>query len=49
MHVAELPTSVPVDRDSYCQDDDNIAANKVYSAAGGVRARAERMYEWGES
>jgi ribosomal protein S18 acetylase RimI-like enzyme len=30
-------------------DDDNIAANKVYSAAGGVRARAERMYEWGES
>jgi ribosomal protein S18 acetylase RimI-like enzyme len=26
----------------------NAAANKVYAAAGGVRARAEIMYQWGE-
>jgi ribosomal protein S18 acetylase RimI-like enzyme len=30
-------------------DDDNAPANRVYSAAGGVRADAERMYNWGES
>jgi ribosomal protein S18 acetylase RimI-like enzyme len=30
-------------------DDDNEAANKVYSAAGGVRLRPEVMYQWGES
>jgi ribosomal protein S18 acetylase RimI-like enzyme len=29
-------------------DDDNVAANKVYSAAGGVRAGDQVMYEWGE-
>ena len=30
-------------------DDDNEAANKVYSAAGGVRLPPEVMYQWGES
>lgn len=30
-------------------DDENVAANKVYAAAGGSRARAQVMYEWGES
>ena len=30
-------------------DDDNEAANKVYSAANGVRLRPEVMYQWGES
>ncbi len=30
-------------------DDDNVPANRVYSAAGGVSAEAERMYTWGES
>jgi ribosomal protein S18 acetylase RimI-like enzyme len=29
-------------------DDDNVAANKVYAAAGGRRARYEVMYQWGE-
>jgi ribosomal protein S18 acetylase RimI-like enzyme len=29
-------------------DEANAAANKVYAAAGGVRARAEIMYQWGE-
>jgi ribosomal protein S18 acetylase RimI-like enzyme len=29
-------------------DEANVAANKVYAAAGGVRARAEIMYQWGE-
>jgi [ribosomal protein S18]-alanine N-acetyltransferase len=27
----------------------NVAANRTYSAAGGVRTREEVMYEWGES
>lgn len=30
-------------------DNENAAANKVYTAAGGVRAGAQLMYEWGES
>jgi ribosomal protein S18 acetylase RimI-like enzyme len=30
-------------------DDANVAANRVYAAAGGERARAEVMYQWGES
>ena len=30
-------------------DDDNVAANKVYAAAGATRVGAEVMYEWGES
>ena len=30
-------------------DDDNVAANKVYSATGGKRVGAEVMYQWGES
>jgi ribosomal-protein-alanine N-acetyltransferase len=30
-------------------DDDNAAANKVYSAAGGSRLGAEIMYQWGET
>lgn len=29
-------------------DDDNPAANKVYRAAGGTRAREEVMYQWGQ-
>jgi ribosomal protein S18 acetylase RimI-like enzyme len=29
-------------------DDDNAAANKVYRAAGGTRAREEVMYQWGQ-
>lgn len=29
-------------------EEDNVAANKVYAAAGGIRIRAEVMYEWGE-
>jgi ribosomal protein S18 acetylase RimI-like enzyme len=29
-------------------DDDNAAANKVYAAAGGRRARTEVMYQWGD-
>jgi ribosomal protein S18 acetylase RimI-like enzyme len=29
-------------------DDANVAANKVYAAAGGTRARREVMYQWGE-
>ena len=29
-------------------DDDNVAANMVYTAAGGTRARDEVMYQWGE-
>ena len=29
-------------------DDDNVAANRVYTAAGGTRARDEVMYQWGE-
>lgn len=29
-------------------DDDNAAANKVYSAAGGTRVREEVMYQWGQ-
>jgi ribosomal protein S18 acetylase RimI-like enzyme len=29
-------------------DDDNVAANRVYAAAGGTRAGAEVMYQWGE-
>jgi len=29
-------------------DDDNVPANKVYSAAGGTRRRAEVMYGWGD-
>jgi ribosomal-protein-alanine N-acetyltransferase len=29
-------------------DEDNAPANKVYSVAGGVRARTEVMYQWGE-
>jgi ribosomal-protein-alanine N-acetyltransferase len=29
-------------------DDANVAANKVYAAAGGTRARAEVMYQWGD-
>ena len=29
-------------------DDDNVAANRVYTAAGGTRARTEVMYQWGE-
>jgi [ribosomal protein S18]-alanine N-acetyltransferase len=29
-------------------DDANVAANKVYAAAGGTRARDEVMYHWGE-
>lgn len=29
--------------------DDNVPANKVYSVAGGRRAGAQVMYEWGES
>jgi ribosomal protein S18 acetylase RimI-like enzyme len=29
-------------------DEDNAPANKVYGAAGGVRARTEVMYQWGE-
>jgi ribosomal protein S18 acetylase RimI-like enzyme len=29
-------------------DDTNVAANKVYAAAGGRRARDEVMYQWGE-
>jgi ribosomal protein S18 acetylase RimI-like enzyme len=28
-------------------DDANAAANKVYAAAGGTRARDEVMYQWG--
>ena len=28
-------------------DDANVAANKVYAAAGGTRARDEVMYQWG--
>ena len=27
-------------------DDDNVAANKVYSSAGGMRAGVHVMYEW---
>jgi [ribosomal protein S18]-alanine N-acetyltransferase len=30
-------------------DDDNAAANRVYSAAAGVRVGAQIMYQWGES
>ena len=30
-------------------DDENAAANQVYSAAGGVRLRPQVMYQWGES
>ena len=30
-------------------DDDNVAANKVYGAAGGARVGVEVMYQWGES
>jgi ribosomal protein S18 acetylase RimI-like enzyme len=30
-------------------DDDNEAANRVYSAAGGMRLPPEVMYQWGES
>ena len=30
-------------------DDDNVAANRVYLGAGGVRGAAERMYQWGET
>ena len=30
-------------------DDDNAAATKVYSAAGGTRVGAEVMYQWGET
>jgi [ribosomal protein S18]-alanine N-acetyltransferase len=30
-------------------DDDNEAANKVYTAAGGKRLPPEVMYQWGES
>jgi ribosomal protein S18 acetylase RimI-like enzyme len=30
-------------------DDDNVAANKVYAAAGGTRGDDQVMYEWGES
>jgi ribosomal protein S18 acetylase RimI-like enzyme len=29
-------------------DNDNAAANKVYSAAGGRRAREDVMYQWGQ-
>ena len=29
-------------------DDDNAAANKVYTAAGGTRAREDVMYQWGQ-
>jgi ribosomal-protein-alanine N-acetyltransferase len=29
-------------------DDDNAAANRVYSAAGGTRVREDVMYQWGE-
>jgi len=29
-------------------DDANVAANRVYAAAGGTRARHEVMYQWGE-
>jgi ribosomal protein S18 acetylase RimI-like enzyme len=29
-------------------DEANVAANKVYAAAGGVRAGADVMYAWGE-
>jgi hypothetical protein len=29
-------------------DDANVPANKVYAAAGGTRARAEVMYQWGD-
>jgi ribosomal-protein-alanine N-acetyltransferase len=29
-------------------EEDNVAANKVYAAAGGIRRRVEVMYEWGE-
>jgi ribosomal protein S18 acetylase RimI-like enzyme len=30
-------------------DDDNAAANKVYRAAGGTRARVDVMYQWGQT
>jgi ribosomal protein S18 acetylase RimI-like enzyme len=30
-------------------DDDNIAANKVYDAAGAERVGAQVMYQWGET
>jgi [ribosomal protein S18]-alanine N-acetyltransferase len=30
-------------------DEDNAPANRVYSAAGGVRAGTQLMYQWGES
>jgi drug/metabolite transporter superfamily protein YnfA len=30
-------------------DDDNVPANRVYSAAGGMRVGAQLMYQWGES
>jgi ribosomal protein S18 acetylase RimI-like enzyme len=30
-------------------DDDNAAANKVYRAAGGMRARVDVMYQWGQT
>lgn len=29
-------------------DDDNAAANRVYTAAGGTRAREDVMYQWGQ-
>ena len=29
-------------------DDDNAPANKVYTAAGGKRAREDVMYQWGQ-
>jgi ribosomal protein S18 acetylase RimI-like enzyme len=30
-------------------DEENTAANRVYGAAGGVRAGIEVMYQWGET
>jgi len=30
-------------------DDGNVAANKVYAAAGAIRVGAEVMYQWGDS
>jgi ribosomal protein S18 acetylase RimI-like enzyme len=30
-------------------DEDNVSANKVYTAAGGANAGASVMYEWGET
>jgi ribosomal protein S18 acetylase RimI-like enzyme len=30
-------------------DDDNVAANRVYAAAGGTRVGESVMYQWGET